>query len=192
MRHAVVSVAQVQPTTVLSNRNIMKKIDSALGFTLIELLVTVAISLIVIGGSLAGFMTLRAHQEVLTMAGNMRNFYVTAQGKARVRESPYSATDTCNLTGYRVQKNGNSLDMQALCGGTPFGEITSMDISGLTVTFSPTSSVTFYSLPEEDAVNKKLKYTSLPSTLTVTVTDSSYPVSFTISTTGAISDVQKP
>ncbi len=158
------------------------------GFTLIELLVVVAITSIVVGGSIAGFTKFYERQQVLTAAQEVRQLFVSAKTKAQVQETP-SVCDSANpLQGYQVAQEESFLKVQPLCGiNTTLATVpaytetySSYELrDGLSVT--GTLPIKFFTL------NNGVSHSSEQ---TITVNRGSVSHSFKISTGGAISDVQ--
>ncbi len=167
------------------------KQTSAHGFTLIELMVVVGITAILVGGAIAGFLNFRQRRSVTSFAQQLQNWFVTAQAKAKVRETPQSGCD--NFRGYRVGITGTTATMQALCyvgaANTGVGGIDTLAFpNGVTV--SPQTTVDFYSIPAETA--DTLVYTSLSNDVTITVSNgvSGQDKHFTVSKAGVLSDVE--
>ncbi len=161
------------------------------GFTLIELLVVVAITSIVVGGSIAGFTTFAKKQEVLTATQEVRQLFVSAKTKAQVQETPAACDgDTAGekpLQGYQVVKTGSVIKIQPLCGDT---------IDAAIVPASPGTHPSFTIPTGVDVSMNTIKFFTLnngvfpASGQIITVSGNTKTYTFTISTGGAISDVQ--
>lgn len=166
------------------------------GFTLIELLVAITILLLVTGGALAGFSNFYSRRNVQETALTVRQFFVSAQQKASVKETPDGCRDATSypLRAYRVDfPSSSSVRVRALCLNTtvamPFpatptsgtGEYITVDSytfpSGVTV--SPTTAIDFYTL--EGGTNTGAIYRF----------DGAQDYQFTVSKGGTISSVEK-
>jgi prepilin-type N-terminal cleavage/methylation domain-containing protein len=172
-----------------------KRTTAQRGFTLIELMVTMAIMSVVIGGSIAGFITFQSRQQVVEVGKTVQQLVRTAQGKARVRETPTNAS--CNgsagarLQGYRITFASNVSVIYALCGadGSIRGggslaqvEVYREDIAGVTYAAGSPSSIDFYTL------YRGLDYTSGTKRIQYSSTDG-VVVYFDVTAGGAISEV---
>lgn len=165
------------------------------GFTLLELLISVTIMTILIGGSIAGFITFQTRQEVLAAAKTMQQLVKTAQGKARVRETPTAALvggTTCNsagsrLQGYRMEVSGNTMYIKALCGSstTSYIEAATVQTQDLPsgITYSGPQYTDFFTLYRGISISG-----GAPGTYAVS--NGSVQYSFTVSAGGAISEVE--
>lgn len=98
----------------------MKTASPPPGFTLIELLVVIGISLVLLGGALAGFLTFSDRQRAIGAVQELKTHFLTAQSKANSGD-----LGGCEqLTGYRIQTyltgSVTELSLQAVCAvGTP-------------------------------------------------------------------------
>lgn len=155
------------------------------GFTLIELLVVVAITSIVVGGAIAGFTTFAERQKVLTTAQEVRQLFVSAKTKAQVQETPTSCAGP--LRAYRVTIGNSSASIRSRCenaGGTVVNGGNAADYPSVSYTsgsVTPTGNYDFYTL--NDGV-------SFSTDRTISVVGNGKTHTFTITTGGAISDVQ--
>lgn len=164
------------------------------GFTLIELLVVVAITSIVVGGSIAGFTKFYERQQVLTAAQEVRQLFVTAKTKAQVQETPSNANCTTAgvLIGYRVRFiSPSTFRLYAIC---------KKDSDGSLVQVNPSSQVQEVVMPAgvsvtEPTADKIYDFftlgegTSLNSDQTITLSGSSKTYGFSVTSGGAISEV---
>jgi len=66
------------------------------GFTIIEILVTIAIILILVGGSYTGYATIADRQKLVTAGQNMKNILRDVQSRAYNREIDCTVCD-CSL-----------------------------------------------------------------------------------------------
>ncbi len=181
----------------------LKPTTAQSGFSLLELLITVTIMVIIVGGSVAGFMTFQARQEVLTTAKNVQQLVRTAQGKARVRETPTSATltaagfgaGTCNsdnsrLQGYRINLSSNVITLVALCGEDDLDPL-----QATAVVYSETITGMTYSGPDYIdfwTLYRGLRFSGGPSPATIrftSVSDVNNTSYFTVENGGAITEV---
>lgn len=154
------------------------------GFTLLELIITVAIMMVVVGGSIAGFVSFTDRQEVLNTAKEVQQMMRNAQSKARVREVPNIA-GCITLEKYRVQYNGSStFILQAGCknatGTDVFGSgMRTITLpTGVSVTPSGARSIDFSTLEE-----------GVSGGTTFTFTKGSNVFQFTVSASGSISNI---
>lgn len=151
------------------------------GFTLLELLITAAISMIVVGGSIAAFVGFTERQEVLNAAKEIQQMFRTAQSKARVRDVPGAG---CTLQSYQVSLHGTSSKLWAICNPGTSIEIktytapTGVGISGNTVLFTTL----------ENGVTDAGGALLLDAE-TYTVSKGSNSFTFTVSPAGSISNV---
>ncbi|PIR60442.1 MAG: hypothetical protein COU67_02125 [Candidatus Pacebacteria bacterium CG10_big_fil_rev_8_21_14_0_10_44_54] len=87
-------------------------------FTLIELLVVTAIMMIVIGGSIAGYIQFSEYQTLVVAGREMENTIKFAQNRARIRVIENCASE--NFLGYRAVVSAvGTVDVYALCGSDP-------------------------------------------------------------------------
>lgn len=161
------------------------------GFTLIELMITITVMVILVGGSLAGFITFRENQQVLTSLKEVQQMARDAQTKARVRETPSSCNaDGNRLQGYRLRFNSaTSVAVHPLCGSdaqianpgtlSELSAIQTKTLSDVTLSGYPTY-IDFYTL-----------HRGLSTTSTYTIKTSGFgsDYCFDIESSGAISDV---
>lgn len=166
------------------------------GFTLIELLVVVAITSIVVGGSIAGFTKFYERQQVLTAAQEVRQLFVSAKTKAQVQETPSNANCTTAgvLIGYRVRFiSPSTFRLQALC---------KLDSNSSTVAVDPSSQIQRVVMPNGVTVvspdpdtSKSYNFytlgggTNFSVDQTVTLSGSSKTYGFSVTSGGAISEV---
>lgn len=154
------------------------------GFTLLELLITAAISMIVVGGSIAAFVGFTERQEVLNAAQEIQQMFRTAQSKARVRDVPSAACTT--LQGYQVSLSTSGSTLWAICS-SPTSTInikTYAFPAGVTVI--GTGAVLFTTLENSvtDPDGNPL------ATMTYTASKGSNSFTFTVSPSGSISNVE--
>lgn len=167
---------------------------SSSGFTLIELLVTIGIMIILIGGSIAGFIRFRDNQQAFTAAKEVQQLMRLAQSKAAANIYPTS-TAICDKTldsgkylqGYRVSRAVGTFSVSPICGSTKTLVTADTAIDSYTV---PTgidadatgNTVDFYTLVGGASAN---------TTYTFEVSAGTRTHSFGVATTGAITDVTK-
>lgn len=161
------------------------------GFTLIELLVVVAITSIVVGGAIAGFTGFSERQQVLTAAQEVRQLFVTAKTKAQAREMHPDCDNSQPLQYYRVRVvDADTFRVQAYCkdsGGMNIARtVRQYDLPTGVTKVSPLDP---YSVPFSALTGSYTGASDLTVTLQKTG-DSSVSYSFTVTTGGAISDVQ--
>jgi prepilin-type N-terminal cleavage/methylation domain-containing protein len=172
-----------------------KRTTAYRGFTLIELMVTMAIMSVVIGGSIAGFITFQSRQQVVEVGKNVQQLVRTAQGKARVRETPTDAS--CNgsagarLQGYRITFDSSRSVIYALCGADAsirgggaltLIEVYREDIQGVTYAAGSPASIDFYTIYrglDFTTGTKRIEYSN----------SAGIVVYFDVSAGGAISEV---
>jgi prepilin-type N-terminal cleavage/methylation domain-containing protein len=139
------------------------------GFTLIELLVVIAILLVIMGGAIAGFMTFRDRRAGEETAKRVQALFFTAQQKASVQESPPQcisplppAAAVAPLQGYRVNYDAGSrtFSLLALCGFPPTGNTTGIPTEANLVAYPVTDNAT---------ITNSIKSIVVPSTVGVTV-----------------------
>jgi type II secretory pathway pseudopilin PulG len=181
------------------NRMPNASINKQSGFALIELLVVVGIMIIIVGGSIAGFVTFRDRQQVVSSAKSLQQLLRTAQTKARVRETP---TDpSCNainnrLQGYRVSVGSSTLfTLQPLCGPdsaiatpgsfVPLSSVETLTLTDATLTTS-LSYIDFYTLHRGVKIKTNLGFAT---TQNLRLLGSTYAYCFDIDDSGTISDV---
>lgn len=83
------------------------------GFTLIELIITIAVSMLLVGGAVAGYNSFNDTQ-VLKQAGlSLKNNLQFASVKAQAVDKPVS--DCTELIGYRVTFTSSSYSIAAQC-----------------------------------------------------------------------------
>lgn len=157
------------------------------GFTLIELLVSISIMILLVGGAIAGFITFRDRQLVLSDAKALQQFVRTAQAKARVRETPLGCNTAGNrLQGYRVSFNSTTqVTLHPLCGDDDLNPLTAQGaVATLTLPSSVISgnpgTIDFYTLHRDN---------SLSSNLRLRTSTSLYRYCFDVGTGGSISEV---
>jgi prepilin-type N-terminal cleavage/methylation domain-containing protein len=174
----------------------MQRIAAHSGFTLIELLVTISIMALVMGGSIAAYLSFQTKQEVLTAAKNVQQLVRTAQGKARVRETPTSAacSGVNKLQGYRIKLSGGQIQIIALCGTSlsSFSEAVTVSTqsfpTGVAYSGSSPTDIDFYTLYRGVAVYPSGAF---PATLEFTSSsDAALRYRFTLGSGGAISDLE--
>lgn len=161
------------------------------GFTLIELMITITVMVILVGGGLAGFITFRENQQVLTSLKEVQQMARDAQTKARVRETPSSCNaDGNRLQGYRLRFNSaTSVTVHPLCGSdaqianpgtlSELSAIQTKTLSGVTLSGYPTY-IDFYTLH---------RGLSISTTYTLKTSGFGSDYCFDIESGGAISDV---
>jgi type II secretory pathway pseudopilin PulG len=164
---------------------------SSPGFTLIELLVTIGILIILIGGSIAGFIRFRDNQQAFTAAKEVQQLMRLAQSKAAANIYP-TATTTCDkivsnkyLQGYRVSNAGGIFSVSPICGSTRTSVTAATAIQTYRVPTGITTTggtVDFYTL--SGGANPARTYS-------FRVTAGTRTHSFDVTTTGSISDVAK-
>lgn len=152
------------------------------GFTLIELIITVAISALVVGGSIAGFIGFSDRQEVLNTAKEVQQMMRTAQSRARVRNTP---TGCSSLSSYQVSFIGtSSVRLSTVCGVT-VTEITTVAFpSGVTI--NNTTALRFTTLEQGVTTSAGAPITSVTYILSEGSTNR---FQFTVTSTGSISNV---
>lgn len=112
------------------------------GFSLIELLVTVAISMVLLGGALAGFISFADRQAVTTSVEDLKTLFARAQSKAI--SGDLGGCDV--LSGYRIQSfvtdGVTQVSLRAVCstGTADPSQIQSLPEG---ITLSPTLDLTF-------------------------------------------------
>lgn len=168
------------------------------GFSLIELLVVTAIMLVVVGGSIAGFVTFRDRQQVTTGSKEIQQLLRSAQAKARVRETPTSCSfDGNRLQGYRVVFNSSTyVTLHPLCGAdaaianpttlTQLDSISSVTLVGATMVTS-LSSIDFYTLHR--GVKIHIGGGIYTNSQQVKFTGNTYSYCFDVEDNGSIGDV---
>ncbi|PWU22888.1 hypothetical protein C5B42_04870 [Candidatus Cerribacteria bacterium 'Amazon FNV 2010 28 9'] len=147
------------------------------GYTLIELVVVIGIIALLVGGSVAGYSTLNNRQLVLTSGKEVESVMRTAQQRAISGEKPSGCT---NLLGYNVTAaNGSSAyTLNAICSGNTTIKMQSDQLrSG--VTFGTAINVLF--IGQVGGVSG--------TTGTISVKSSSHTFTFTLSSSGDISEV---
>lgn len=153
------------------------------GFTLIELIITVAISALVVGGSIAGFVGFTDRQEVLNTAQQIQQALRTAQSKARVREVP---TGCATLIGYEAVILSNQTYLRALCPG--YMALPGFSYPSLTITTVPPSASQVIRFTTLENGVKDFGGNSLLTT-TYLVSDGTYTFQFIVNSNGSISNV---
>lgn len=155
------------------------------GFTLIELIITVAITALVVGGSIAGFVSFTDRQEVLNSAQRVQQMMRNAQSKARVREKPNDA-NCVTLDRYRVYFNGsNTFNLRPGCLNASDTLINSAVIATIllptdvTVSPAPARWIDFHTLEEGTTGGTTFVFSG-----------GGYDFQFTVSSTGSISNVE--
>lgn len=85
------------------------------GFTLIELIIAISIMLVVLGGGLAGYLSLNDRQTLIGAGKELQQYMRTAQKKARVGDKPTGCT---KLEAYALVANASApvtVELQAVC-----------------------------------------------------------------------------
>lgn len=151
------------------------------GFTLIEIIIVAVIMMIVVAGSIAAFVGFQDRQTALVAAKDVQQLMRTAQTKARARETPSSGC--LLLDGYRVEVTANSSSLAPVCKGTSGSVIQRINHPGLATDGAGT--YLFHTLeggvttPNGTPIN----------TTTLIFKSGATTYSFSISATGAISNV---
>jgi prepilin-type N-terminal cleavage/methylation domain-containing protein len=155
------------------------------GFTLIELLVTVAILLVITGGSIAAMTRFNDQQRVRTATEELQTFIRLAQDKARVRELPGSGCAI--LEGYRVVRAGGAptLQLQAVCENPQSTQTIKTHTIPAGITVYPTDFTIFFPTLYATAILNESATPTLG--LTVENSSSTFSYTFSVSASGAIS-----
>ncbi|MDA1079412.1 MAG: prepilin-type N-terminal cleavage/methylation domain-containing protein [bacterium] len=118
----------------------MKYLPAA-GFTLIELLVVAAIMMVVIGGSIAGYVQFNEYRTLVTEGRTLENRIKMAQNKARIRATKLCDDDpdvvNDDFQGFRTTISATGeVNTHELCGATASPSNTQM--GPITDSFTPT------------------------------------------------------
>lgn len=153
------------------------------GFTLIELIITVAISAIVVGGSIAGFVGFTDRQDVLNTAKLAQQMMRNAQSKARVREVPTGCSSP--LTSYEVWSTAGQLRLSAICTTRQQVGLALAIPTDITFTASPGTFTYVRFSTLEDGVD----FSPATTSRTLIFSKGSNSFQFTINSSGSISNV---
>ncbi len=124
----------------------MKHLPAA-GFTLIELLVVSAIMMVVIGGSIAGYVQFNEYQTMVTEGRTLENRIKMAQNRARIRATKLCPADTDppnnDFQGFRTTiSNTGVVNTYELCGAAADPENNSIS-DPVTDSFTVSSSLAY-------------------------------------------------
>lgn len=157
----------------------MKNSSFLAGFSLLELLIVITISLVILGGALASFLSFTDRREVVNAVGELKIYLESAQAKAKAGD-----LGGCDrLAGYQVQSylnnNLTEVSLQAVCetGSADSAEVFKLP-SGITVT--PNLDVTYAVL------NGGVNLSGASEDITVTGSNNSYV--FTLYREGRVSE----
>lgn len=167
------------------------------GFTLIELIITVAISALVVGGGIAGFVGFTERQEVLNTAKEVQQKMRTAQSKARVRDLP---NQNCVLASYEVSfgATNNQAILRPICSPTAVAALPAYSFpSGVTIQSKigaglyTTPKVIRFTTLENGVTDNAVTPALLTDSVTYKVSEGAIGYIFTVSPNGSISNVTK-
>ncbi len=171
------------------------------GYTLIELLIVIAILLLVLGGSIAGWLKFSEKQTTLSNAQTLQKMVRSAQVKARAKQWPstcLNGTTKVPVIGYRVSSsvvNGiTTITLTGFCNNTKATYDTASNRAVInTWQMSPTLSLSanfsfdFYT----NAGGVNLNTSNNPATVLIKNDLNTSCASFTVSGGGAITDAVK-
>ncbi len=177
--------------------------SSRSGYTLIELLVVIVIMMILLGGSIAGFLKFSEQKTSLSKAQELQKFIRSAQVKARAKEWPAGCVTNPGavkvpVIGYKVQSSvAGGVTTISMTGHCAHNRV-ALDSDLVTV------NVTSFTLPSTLSLNSAINLDFLTltggvdlhaagSSQTVLVVNTSRTAcaSFTVTTGGSISDATK-
>ncbi|MCA9369921.1 prepilin-type N-terminal cleavage/methylation domain-containing protein [Candidatus Woesebacteria bacterium] len=106
------------------------------GFTLIELMVVIAISAVLIGGGLVGYISFNERRKVGAVGEEVRGLFLEAQRRVQAMDTPRDCLDVGDqLLGYEVSLSGSSAALHASCveGGAVvlYDNLVFVDFDGL-------------------------------------------------------------
>ena len=173
------------------------------GYTLIELLVVIVVMMVLLGGSIAGFLKFTEQRTSLSKAQELQKFILSAQVKARAKEWPAGCVTNPGavkvpVIGYKVRSSVSGGVTTITMTGHCANNRVALDSASVTVpvattvlpsTLSLTSQFNFDFFTLSGGADLHVAGTS--STVLVANSSNTACASFTVTTGGSVSDVSK-